>query len=208
MENKIEQIKEKIEDAIESGVEKTKLDKIVEKAEIEGFKKAEKKMIEKEREKEIEEAEKKEKEEKKNVENLLNCIYQNIQTAIQSIEELLKVCNDEKFCEELKRERTEYVELKTKLLEYAFSINLKPDDNSFMEKARLWTSIKMTTMMDKSARHLAEMMLLGTVMGTTTCYKDLYDHKNVDEKLYRMLIDLMKIEESNFDILKKFLKEM
>ncbi|MBO5888675.1 MAG: hypothetical protein J6Q58_00870, partial [Clostridia bacterium] len=148
------------------------------------------------------------KEKESKVEDFVNAIYQNIQTAIQSIEELLKVCSDERFCVELKRERGEYVELKTKLLEYCLTLGVKPDDNSFLEKARLWTSIKMTTIMDKSIRHLAEMMLLGTVMGTTTCYKDLCDYKGVDKKLYEFLNKLMNIEESNYDVLKKFLKEI
>lgn len=162
-------------------------------------------------EKMLEELEKEEKvaqKKNKKLEDFLNAIYQNIQTAIQSIEELLKICNDERFCQELKRELKDYVELKTRLLEYCFELNLKPDDNSFMEKARLWTSIKMTTIMDKSVRHLAEMMLLGTVMGTTTCYKDLCDYKDVDDKLYTFLTKLMELEEGNFDILKKFLKEI
>jgi hypothetical protein len=52
------------------------------------------------------------------------------------------------------------------------------------------------------------MMLLGTVMGTTTCYKDLCDYKNIDDKLYSFLTKLMQIEEDNFDKLKKFLKEI
>lgn len=159
-------------------------------------------------EKEVEKLEKSVKEKENKVEDFVNAIYQNIQTAIQSIEELLKVCNDERFCVELKRERGEYVELKTRLLEYCFEIGVKPDDNSFLEKARLWTSIKMTTIMDKSVRHLTEMMLLGTVMGTTTCYKDLCDYKGVNDRLYEILNKLMDIEESNFDVLKKFLKEM
>ena len=57
-----------------------------------------------------------------------------------------------------------------------------PDNNMF-EKARLWTSIKMTTMFDKSTRHLAEMLLLGTVMGTLQCYKDICDYKDAEKKL-------------------------
>ena len=158
--------------------------------------------------KEIIEVEKQVKKQEQKVEDMVNAIYQNIQTAIQSIEELLKVCEDERFCIELKRERKEYVELKTKIFEICLKLGIKPDDNSFLEKARLWTSIKMTTIMDKSVRHLAEMMLLGTVMGTTTCYKDLYGYKNVNSELYEKLNELMQIEESNFDILKKFLKEM
>lgn len=159
-------------------------------------------------EKKLDKIEKEVKKERQKLEDFVNAIYQNIQTAIQSIEELLKICSDESFCAELKRELKEYVKVKTELLKICEKLNVTPDDNSFLEKARLWTSIKMTTLMDKSVRHLAEMMLLGTVMGTTTCYKDLFDHKGVNDELYQILKKLEEIEESNFDVIKKFLKEM
>ena len=64
-----------------------------------------------------EEMEKERKKKQERLEDFTNAIYQNIQTAIQSIEELLKVCTDEKFCLELKREMAEYVQIKTKLFE-------------------------------------------------------------------------------------------
>ena len=144
----------------------------------------------------------------KKLEDFVNAIYQNIQTALQSIEELLKISKDEKFNAELNREKGLYLELKNKLLNECWKINIKPEDNNFFEKARLYTSIKMTTIADKSTRHLAEMMLLGTVMGTTTCYKDLCDYKNQNGDLYNVLKELMRMEEANFDVLRSFLRDM
>ena len=144
----------------------------------------------------------------KKLEDFVNAIYQNIQTALQRIEELLKISKDEKFNAELNREKGLYLELKNKLLNECWKINIKPEDNNFFEKARLYTSIKMTTIADKSTRHLAEMMLLGTVMGTTTCYKDLCDYKNQNGDLYNVLKELMRMEEANFDVLRSFLRDM
>lgn len=150
--------------------------------------------------------EKIEKKEKK-IEDFVNAIYQNIQTALKSIDEIMKINQDEKFKNKLEKQRGEYEKLKSNLLEECLRVNVKPEDNNFFEKARLYTSIKMTTLTDKSVRHLAEMMLIGTVMGTLTCYKDLNDYKNFDNKLYRVLSNLMELEEENFNRLKDFLKE-
>ena len=151
-----------------------------------------------------EKIEKKEKE----LKDFVNAIYQNLQTALQSIDEILKVCKDDKLKLELKNEENDYKGLKNELLDVCNKICVSPEDNTFFEKARLWSSIKFTTMTDKSTRHLTEMMLLGTVMGTTTCYKDLCDYKDVNDSLYNILNKLINLEEKNFNNLKKFLKEV
>ncbi len=140
------------------------------------------------------------------IEDFVNTIYQNLSTALDSIDEILKICKDEKLEKELKSEKQSYTDYKNELLNVCLKLSIKPKDNNFFEKARLWTSIKMTTICDKSSRHLAEMMLIGTVMGTLTCYKDLCDYKNLDNKLYDLLSKLLNLEEENFNNLKKFLK--
>lgn len=147
------------------------------------------------------------KEKQKQSENLANAIYQNISTALDSIEEILKLSKDERLTKELKDEKLAYTVIKNDLLDLCLKINIKPKDNNIIEKARLWTSIKLTTLTDKSTRHLAEMMLIGTVMGNLTCYKDLCDHKGVDKNLYDLLNHLNILEEQNFNNLKNFLKE-
>lgn len=140
------------------------------------------------------------------LEDFVNAIFQNVSTAIMSIDEIVTLNKDESFLNELNREREGYSELKKEILDFCAKNDIVADDNSFMEKARLFTSIKMTTLFDKSLRHLAEMMLLGTVMGTLTSYKDLTDYKNVNNELYSILTKVISFEEDNFNELKKFLK--
>lgn len=148
------------------------------------------------------------KEEEKKLEDFVNTIYQNISTAIQSINEIEKVTEDQCFLKELKKEKDGYNSVKAKLLTVCEKIKVEPKDNNMFEKARLFTSIKVTTLADRSTRHLAEMMLLGSVMGTTTCYKDLCDYKDTNGELYEVLQTLMGLEEEYFNNLKTFLKEL
>lgn len=142
------------------------------------------------------------------IEDFVNTIYQNLSTALKSIDEIMKINEDEKLMRELEREKQKYTEFKNELLNVCLDLSVKPKDNNIFEKARLYTSIKMTTLTDKSTRHLAEMMLLGTVMGTLTCYKDLCDYKNLNNKLYSLLNKLLNLEEENFNNLKQFLKDI
>ena len=157
-------------------------------------------------EKEIKQKEDKIANKEERIEDFVNTIYQNISTALKSIYEILKISKDDNLNKELNSEKQKYTELNNKLLKVCLDENVKPKDNNIFEKARLYTSIKMTTICDKSTRHLAEMMLIGTVMGTLQVYKDLCDYKNLNGSLYSILNELMGIEEQNFNNLKKFLK--
>ena len=64
----------------------------------------------------------------------------------------------------------------------------------------------MGTLFDKSTRHITQLMLVGTVMGLTTCYKDRFDYKNVNSDLDKCIERLESTLDNNYDNLKKFLK--
>ncbi len=137
---------------------------------------------------------------------LLTSVYQNAEIAVQSIENLLSIVKDDNLKEELKKERRSYIGF----FKYCREVDTKKElkENNFFEKSRLWLSIKMTTVFDKSTRHIAEMMLLGTVMGTLQCYKDLSDHKKSNEEVLSLTNELLKMQERYFNRLKRFLRNV
>ena len=65
----------------------------------------------------------------------------------------------------------------------------------------------MGTMMDKSTRNIAEMMLVGTFMGIITCIKDKDDHQDISPELDEILDKLYDFERKNIDRLLPFLEE-
>ena len=134
---------------------------------------------------------------------LLTSIYQNCETAIKSIEDIEPAVENEELRAELREEMEHYREFTKKCK----SINPELPDNNAFEKAKLWTSIKMATMFDKSTRHLAEMLLLGTVMGTLQCYKDISDYRSASHDLLELAGDLLRMEEGHFNYLKMFLQK-
>lgn len=138
----------------------------------------------------------------------LNAVYQNTRTAVQSIEDIiLKVQNNE-LINELSKEQDEYSCLAKECENFAKAEKIEDlKDNNWIEKTRLWTSINLGTMMDKSTRNIAEMMLLGTFMGIVTCIKDKDDHKNISPELDEILDKLYNFERNNIDRLIPFLKE-
>lgn len=145
--------------------------------------------------------------EKKRQEVFLNAIFQNTKTALQSIADILPKVKNKELEEELKVQYEKYDEIANKCRQYAEKYQLNMKDNNFFEKAKLWTSIKLTTLTDNSTRHLAEMLLFGTNMGIITCYKDRYDHLGASEELDILAQQLENIEIGNFDNLKPFLNK-
>lgn len=142
----------------------------------------------------------------KNVnELLLTSIYQNTQTALQSIDNMLPNIEDDSLVSEISKHESEYnvIAKECEMIAKSEGINIK--DNNLFEKARLWSSIKMSTMTDKSTTHIAEMFLLGTFMGIITCIKDENEHAPAKEEILNLLNHLKELQESNIESLKNFL---
>lgn len=144
--------------------------------------------------------------EKERLTEYLNAIYQNIKTAVQSIEDILPKVKENSLQRELANEQDKYMALEKECELFAKAEKIEGiKDNNWLEKAKLWGSINMSTMTDKTTRHIAELMLLGTFMGVLTCEKDQADHKGVSSELDEILTNLKELERNNIDALMPFL---
>ena len=145
-------------------------------------------------------------EDKELITEYIDAIYQNIRTAVQSIEDILPKVKDSNLQKELANEEDKYIALEKECELFAKAEKIEGiKDNNWLEKAKLWSSINMSTMTDKTTRHIAELMLLGTFMGFVTCIKDQADHKNVSKELDEILLNLKEHERKNIDALIPFL---
>ncbi len=135
----------------------------------------------------------------------LNAIYQNTQTALQSIEDIIKKVEDDAFVNELCKQQDQYSILAKECENFAKAENHNIKDNNILEKARLWTSINLSTLLDNSNRKIAELLLMGTFMGIITCIKDKSDHKGISDELDELIDKLYKFERENIDRLIPYL---
>lgn len=143
---------------------------------------------------------------KEKLKDYLNSIYQNSQTGKQSISDLLNDVQSGELKQELENQLKGYDLIGKECEKFAIDNDIEIKDNNWLEKAKMWTSVKMSILTDKSTRHMAEMLLVGTVMGLNVCYKDRWDYRNTDEKLDEILSKLEVLEEENYKNLKHFLK--
>lgn len=133
-------------------------------------------------------------------------LYQNAGVGMQSIHDILPAVKCQHLKSELENEYVEFRKIKERVKEFAHDNHFQLKSNSFMEKAKMWMSIKCGTLFNKTTRHIAELMIVGTVMGLNQVYKDQHDYKCTSRQLDSISADLELIFERNYSNLKLLLK--
>ena len=75
-----------------------------------------------------------------------------------------------------------------------------------MNKVMIWSSIQMNTLGDDSTSKLAEMLIQGTEMGIVEGRK-LLNHKEMDDKIKKLVNKYIGEQEKFIERLKKYLTE-
>ena len=132
-------------------------------------------------------------------------IYRNAQLALQSISDILPQIDDEGIKEEIKREHEEYEHISGRAAQLAKKFNIEIKEPNPVKKALMWSAIKMNTVADNSAQHIAQMMIKGTVTGITSLKTTLTDAGDMDMEIKELLTNLIALEEGFERKLKKYL---
>ncbi len=143
--------------------------------------------------------------EEKITETVFKNAYQNVQMALLSLDDVIKIANGA-LKEELLNEREGYEKLITDLTVLAHETDVKLPDVGAIKKTMLSASISMKTMVDDSDSKIAEMTLKGTVTGVTELIKDISEFGHLlDERTLKLLETLKEFEEQCEENLKKYL---
>ena len=136
---------------------------------------------------------------------LLNFIYQNSQMGVTTIDQLLDISKDTNFNQHLQSQYNEYeaIHQSAKIL-----LNQNGYDEkgiSALEKLRTYLMINMQTLTDKSASHIAEMMMIGSTMGVIQALRSIRKYQNSEPNIIELMQRLLKFEENNISELKQFI---
>ncbi len=142
----------------------------------------------------------------KKSEEILAEIYRNCHLALESISDILPAIEDEELKAEILHQHEEYERISGKAACLARDKGLEVKEPGAVKKALMWSSIKMSTLMDNTRSHIAEMMVQGTVMGITSLKTSLGElPENDDEEITALLKELISVEEEFEKKLKEFL---
>ncbi|MBQ8374537.1 MAG: hypothetical protein IJX98_03050 [Clostridia bacterium] len=143
---------------------------------------------------------------RKKTEEILAEIYRNCQYAIQSIVDILPQTEDEALKAEITAQHEEYEKICGKAAALAKNKGIELKEPSMMKKAMMWGAIKMSTLTDGSASHIADKMIQGTVMGITSLRTSQSELPlEPDEEIVALLEELIRMEELFEKRLKTFL---
>ena len=137
--------------------------------------------------------------------NLLNAIYKNLQTAKQSINNIIEKVKDSKLKKELKSQFKNYDEFSESCEDLAKAFDVELTDNNFFVKAKMWLSVNMSTMMDKSNRKISSINIIGSTMGVIDLMGVLSDCKRAKKEIITFGNRVLELEQSNIEKLKPYI---
>ena len=132
---------------------------------------------------------------------VLVSLYKNAHIALQTISDIVNEVGDENIRKELADEYDGYEKYIGRLSTYMKETSTETKDINPLKKAVMFASVKMNTLTDNSASHVAELMIKGTVMGIT----ELHEILNNSDPVSETVKDLTDLEETYEERLKKFL---
>ena len=138
-------------------------------------------------------------------EELLNFIYQNSQMGTDTITHLLKLNAEPTFQQQLLSQQREYSAIHQAAKDLLNQKGLDVKGLSAGEKLTTYLMINFQTLTDKSASHLAEMMMIGSNMGVIDAIKKQREYTHAAGEILALMQRLQAFEESNLTALKAYL---
>lgn len=139
---------------------------------------------------------------------LLNRLYQDAEIGMMSVDKVLKKVKDSALKNLLVKQYDMYDKFKDKCDTLAVNNDFDVKENSAFKKFKQTAMIYMSLWMDKSPRHIVEMMITGTVMGIVDTIKNRADTQTKNEQLAELIAEFQKIQEDFYEKLKKQLSKV
>lgn len=139
---------------------------------------------------------------------LLNRLYQDANIGMQSIDKVLKKIENEELKKIFKNQFEAYQKIADRCDIIALNRNDEVKDSGMFKKIKQTAMIYISLWMDKSSRHIVEMMINGTVMGIVDTIKAEKDLKPKSDDIKSLILDYKKLQNEFYEKLKKLLSKV
>lgn len=136
---------------------------------------------------------------------LLNFIYQNSEMGVNTIHQLLDICDDPKFNEHIRSQHQEYRDIHKAAKELLVKNGCDEKGINAFDKLKTYLMINMQTLTDKSPSHIAEMLMVGSTMGVIQALRSVRKYQDAEPDILDLMQRLLKMEENNISQLKEFI---
>ena len=138
----------------------------------------------------------------------VSVVYQDATVGMLAIDKILKKIENDQLRKLFAKQYDMYEAFANKCDIFAANNDFDIKENSFFKKAKQTMMLYMMLWMDKTPRHIVEMMINGTVMGIVDTIKAEKDLKTKNEELNQMVVDFKKMQEDFYEKLKKQLSKV
>ena len=129
----------------------------------------------------------------------LNKIYQGAQMGCESISLLTEKVTDAQLLNDLHEQHDQYAKISCQASQ-ELSQRKGP-----LAQANLWSGVQLNTLMDKSANHIAEIMINGNTMGLIETTRTMKQYSDVQPEIQSLGQALIQTEESGIQKMKNYL---
>ena len=136
---------------------------------------------------------------------LLNKLYKNTSMGISAISTVIQKTRNPKLKGELQAQLNNYNSQNESLRNQIYAFNAEPEDIGPFAKITSDASISMSTLVNKSSSHIAEMMIQGTNMGIIDIHKSLNGTMVEDNNIIAQAQEILRNEQQYIDNLKAYL---
>jgi hypothetical protein len=125
---------------------------------------------------------------------------------VDTLQQLMEITEDTNFKEFLEEQRNGYEGFHKRARQMLNENGYDEKGLSAMEKIRTYLMVNVQTITDRSASHIAGMLITGSTMGITDAIKKLNQYEcKVEKEIKKLMQDLREFEEKNVERLKEFL---
>ena len=133
---------------------------------------------------------------------LLHSLFSCTQMGHDNCEKLMTYIEDDAFYDVVRSQRSAYRRMLQKVED---ALQEEPEGKSALQKAMAQCMIGLQTLTDRSASHLAEMMLQGGLMGVVEVQKALHAHPRASLRAKRLCAIFLQLQQDHMEALKCFL---
>ena len=135
----------------------------------------------------------------------LDYIYKNAKMGITGIKDILPKVEDKELEKVLNEQLKDYENVCQKAVDILKKYGKDQPELNKMTKISSYMMVQMKTIKDSSVSNLAKMMIEGSNKGIIEISEKINNFKENDEEITNLAEELLNIEQTNLDNLKKFL---
>lgn len=136
---------------------------------------------------------------------LLTRMYQDATIGMQSIDKVIKKLQKDEIKNLLKQQFEAYQKIADRCDIVALSRGTEVKENGMFKKVKQTAMVYIALWMNKSPRHIVEMMINGTVMGIVDTLKAEKDLPPKTDEVKTLLADFKRMQNDFYEKLKKLL---